>query len=178
MNDIIMKTFIIILNYSTVVKNDNSDFCGGVITMKRILGSTFIAIVFILLILGIYRNYQYKGQRINEVTNVRYSKITKIVFSDGRGGLNKPFILDNRQKIKEFMSLIDSYVVKKEKVHENSTGWTHMADFYDGDKKLMRITFTNPLEIDGAYYDIVKGQLSSEKIDAFIKSANSAWNRP
>jgi len=146
--------------------------------MKKILGITFIAIVFIFLTLGIYSNYQDKGQKINEVTNVSYSKITKIVFSDGRGRLNKPFILDNRQKINQFMGLIDSYVVKKEKEHKDFTGWTHTADFYDGDKKLMRITFTNPLEINGAYYDIVKGELSSEKIDNFIKSADSAWNMP
>ena len=47
------------------------------------------------------------------------------------------------------MGLLDDYVIKQEKNHQPSTGWIHMADFYNGNQKLMRITLTNPLEIDG-----------------------------
>lgn len=33
-------------------------------------------------------NSEYKDKKINEFTNVKSSDITKIVFYDGRGGLN------------------------------------------------------------------------------------------
>jgi len=155
--------------------------------MIKKLALILIAISFFSSLLLGCTNSQYKGKNISEVTkeekisgvtNVKYSEITKIVFSDGRGGRNKPYTLNDNQKISEFMKLIDSYVIKKEKKHEASVGWIHSADFYNGDKKLMNIIFTEPIEIDSTYYDIVKGQLSSEKIDNFIKSANPSWNIP
>jgi hypothetical protein len=129
---------------------------------------------FCSLILG-YSNSQNKPKQISEVTDIKNNEVTKIVFSDGRGK-NKPFTLEDKQKINEFIKLLDSYLLKKEKEHKESKGLIHMADFYNGDKKLIRITFTNPLEIDGTYYDILKGQLSTEKLDQFIKSSDPAWN--
>lgn len=146
--------------------------------MLKKLSQIPIMLVFFALLLVGCTSSQYKEQKISEVTNVKYNEITKIVFSDGRGGINKPFTLEDKQKISEFTGLLDKYVIKKEKNHELSTGWVHMADFYNGDKKLMRITFTNPLQIDESYYNIVKGELNTKDIDNFIKSVNSSWNVP
>jgi hypothetical protein len=115
-----------------------------------------------------------KEVTINEVTKMKDSDVTKIVFSDGRGK-NKPFTLKDKMKINEFLKMIDGYVIKKESKHEEIKGWINAVDFYNGDKKLASITFSNPLKIDGVYYDIVKGQLSTEKIENFIKSINPDW---
>jgi hypothetical protein len=150
---------------------------GGLIMIKK-LGLLLMVISFLGLLLTGCTYSQYKEKKITEITNVKYNEITKIVFSDGRGGRNKPYTLEDNQKISEFMKLIDNYVIKKEKKHEDFTGWIHRADFYNGDKELMSITFTEPIEIDGKYYDIVKGQLSPEKIDNFIKTAYPSWNIP
>lgn len=138
---------------------------------------SLILVFFTTLLVGCTSS-QYKEQKISEVTNVKYNEITKIVFSDGRGGINKPFTLEDKQKISEFVGLLDKYVIKKEKKHENFSGWIHMADFYNGEKKLMRITFTNPLNIDEAYYNVVKYELETKDIDNFIKSINPTWKTP
>ncbi|MDP4147516.1 MAG: hypothetical protein Q8936_24115 [Bacillota bacterium] len=134
----------------------------------------FITIAFFSSLLMGCGDLQSKPQKINEVAKIKYSEVTKIVFSDGRGK-NKPFTLEDKKKIKEFIKLMASYVLKKDKEHVDSVGWVHRADLYNGDKNIISITFTKPLEIDGEYYDIVKGQLRNENIDNFIRSANPAW---
>jgi hypothetical protein len=91
-----------------------------------------------------------KEVTINEVTKMKDSDVTKIVFSDGRGK-NKPFTLKDKMKINEFLKMIDRDVIKKESKHEDIKGWINAVDFYNGDKKLASITFSNPLKIDGVY---------------------------
>jgi hypothetical protein len=142
--------------------------------IKKIALSLIAIAIFCLLFLE-YTNPEYKEKNINEIINFKSSEITKIVFSDGRG-FNKPCTIEDKQKINEFMSLIDSYVIKKERIHQHSVGWIHMADFYIADKKLTSIIFTNPLNIDGLYYKITEGTLTHEIIDKFINSVNPAWN--
>ncbi|MEG0773864.1 hypothetical protein [Clostridium sp.] len=146
--------------------------------MLKKLSLTLISLVFLTSLLIGCTGSEYKEQKINEVAIIKYNEITKITFSDGRGGINKPFTIDDKQKISEFLGLLDKYVIKKEKKHEDFVGWIHMANFYNGEKKLMRITFTNPLQIDETYYDIVKGELSTKDIDNFIKSVNPTWKTP
>jgi len=146
--------------------------------MLKKLSLTLIVLVFFTSLIVGYTSSEYKEQKISEVRNVKYDEITKIVFSDGRGGINKPFTIEDKHKISEFVGLLDKYVLKKEKKHEDFCGWIHMADFYNGEKKLMRITFTKPLQIDETYYDIVKGELSTKDIDNFIKSVNPTWKTP
>lgn len=145
--------------------------------LKRLWQIIIILVFFASILVGCVGS-QYRKQKISQITNVKHDQITKIVFSDGRGGINKPFTLEDKKKISEFMELLDKYVVKKQIYHVPSTGWIHMADFYNGDKKLMRITFTDPLQIDEVYYNIVKGKLDTKDIDNFIKSADPSWNIP
>jgi len=140
--------------------------------MRKVFLLTMVMLVSICLILFGCGTVQEK--KISEITGVKAINVTKIVFSDGRGR-NKPFTLEGKQKINEFMGLLDDYVIRQEKNHQPSTGWIHIADFYNGNQILMRITFTNSLEIDGVYYNIVKGQLSPKMIDKFISSINSSW---
>ncbi|NHM30855.1 hypothetical protein [Neobacillus terrae] len=141
--------------------------------MKRILILPFIIVILGSLLLGC-SDHPSKEQKITKVTNVKYNEITKIVFYDGRGR-NKPVTIDNHKQVNDFIQMVDHYIVKEEKDHEPSVGWIHNAVFYSGSKKIMDITFTNPLKIDGKYYVIVKGKLSTEGIDHFISSANPNW---
>ncbi|WP_312474991.1 hypothetical protein [Neobacillus sp.] len=140
---------------------------------KRLTLTLILTVIFSSLLFGC-TGFENKEKKISEVTNIQYSDITKIVFFDGRGK-NNPFTLNDKNQTNDFIKMMDRYVIKKEKKHDDFKGWIHSADFYNGDKKLMSITFTDPLEIDGNYYDIVKGQLSTEKMDNFIQSANPDW---
>jgi hypothetical protein len=55
-------------------------------------------------------------------------------------------------------------------------GWIHGARLYVGEEKEINITFTNPIQIDQNYYDVISGVLSPEDIDKFIKSVNPNWD--
>lgn len=80
--------------------------------MRKVLLLTMVTLVSICLILFGCGTVQEK--KISETTGVKAINITKIVFSDDRGR-NKPFALEDKQKINEFMGLLDGYVIKREK---------------------------------------------------------------
>lgn len=52
------------------------------------------------------------------------------------------------------------------------TGWIHEAVFYVNDKKVMDITFVSPIIINGEYYRVISGGISTNEIDKFLKSIN------
>lgn len=137
-------------------------------------------IVIMLLCFGFviieYQNKNFKEISINNI--VKYDNITKVEFLDGRGGLNKPFILEDKEKINEFLNFMDNYNIKKEKKHIDSVGWIHMVNFYSGERKIVSITFGDTLEINGIYYKVLNGNLSVKQIDEFINSVNPSWNIP
>lgn len=117
----------------------------------------------------------FEEKKISDVAKINFNDITKIVFYDGRGGLNKPLIIDDEQNIKEFIGYLDGYVVKKTS-DPNMVGWIHEAVFYDKNNvRIMDVTFRNPIEINKQYYDVVKGDLDTNKIDAFLKSVEPSW---
>ncbi|WP_018307030.1 cell wall-binding repeat-containing protein [Desulfitobacterium hafniense] len=117
----------------------------------------------------------FEEKKISDVAKINFNDITKIVFYDGRGGLNKPLIIDDEQNIKEFISYLDAYVIKKTS-DPNMVGWIHEAVFYDKNNvRIMDVTFRNPIEINKQYYDVVKGDLDTNKIDAFLKSVEPSW---
>ncbi|BCZ46276.1 hypothetical protein psyc5s11_23430 [Clostridium gelidum] len=112
---------------------------------------------------------------ISDVTGVKFDDITKIVFYDGRGRRNGPVMIEDKQKIKEFMGYLDGCSIKKTKNLE-STGWIHSAVFYINDKEVMNITFVNPIIINGDYFNITKGELDSETIGKFLKSIDPSYD--
>ncbi|WP_409276073.1 hypothetical protein V1499_10770 [Neobacillus sp. SCS-31] len=140
----------------------------------------FVVLVAILLALLLFHIASGKAKNkeitFSEAVAVDLDNTTKIVFRDGRG-MNQPFTLEETGKVDAFLEKLNSYVVKKEKNHEKSVGWFHAADFYEGNKKLMTITFTDPLSINGSYYEIIKGQLQPDEIEQFIQSANPDWKK-
>lgn len=116
------------------------------------------------------------SKSISEITDLKSSGITKIVFYDGRGGLNKPLTITSKKKIDEFLGYLDKTFVEKENKHKLSTGWIHHAEFYNNDRKMLEITFGNTMIINRTeYYSVIKNNLSTEKIDEYLKSINSDW---
>ncbi|AET70958.1 hypothetical protein Desor_5586 [Desulfosporosinus orientis DSM 765] len=73
------------------------------------------------------------------------------------------------------MGYLDGYVIKKARNPVLSIGWIHHAVFYINDKKAMSITFGDPMTIDENYYDIIKGNLDTDKIDKFLKLINPEY---
>jgi len=120
-------------------------------------------------------NINSNASTISGVTGVKFDDITKIVFYDGRGGRNKPVTVEDKQKIKEFMGYLNGYSIKKTGNPE-STGWIHSAVFYINDKKVMNITFVNPIIINGDYFNITEGELDTEMIGKFLKSIDLSYD--
>ncbi|WP_298846631.1 hypothetical protein [Clostridium sp.] len=134
-----------------------------------------VLIILIGIVILSFLFVRFTGKKINDVTNINIDNITKIIFYDGRGGRNKPLMLEDKQKIKEFMGYLNGYVIKKVG-NSKSTGWIHSAVFYDNDKKVMEITFVSPVIINGEYYRVIRGGLNTNKIDTFLKSISPNWN--
>lgn len=120
-------------------------------------------------------NINSDATTISGVTGVKSADITKIVFYDGRGGVNKPVTVEDKQKIKEFMEYLDGYEINKTK-DPNQIGWIHSAKFYANDKPVMDITFVNPIIINGEYFNITKGELDTRTIGEFLKSIDSSYD--
>lgn len=144
--------------------------------MKKII-ITLCAVAIILVAFLIFHlsTTFSKSKSVSEAANLKTSSITKIVFYDGRGGLNKPFTLENKQKINEFINYLNKCTVKKS-TNPISTGWIHSAVFFNNDKELAKITFGDPIIInENEYYKIITNGLSTSKIDNFLKSVNPSW---
>lgn len=146
--------------------------------MRKIFLIATILLIFAIYLTGCTKSSN-NGQTVLEVTNLKSSDITKIIFYDGRGGLNKPLTVENKQQIDEFMGYLDKCIIKKAAHITDETGWIHEAVFYNNDKRIVDITFVNPMIINNTeYYDVLEGNLSTDKIDDFLKSVDPSWKTP
>jgi hypothetical protein len=141
------------------------------------MGKIIFIIVLIVLFTGTYTfminsGYQYKEKSITEAAELKNYDITKIVLTGGRN-ISKSITIADKQKVNEFMKLVDNDIIKEERNHQYSNGWSDYIDFYSNDKKLKAITFTTDLEIDAKYYEIIKGDLNQNKIIDLIYATNS-----
>ncbi|MBC2458840.1 cell wall-binding protein [Clostridium beijerinckii] len=118
-------------------------------------------------------NADSESQKISGVTGIKFNDVTKIVFYDGRGG--KSITIGDKEKVKEFMGYLDGYIIKKATNVEASDGYIHSAHFYINDKDVMDITFVNPIIINNNYYNVIKGELDTYKIDKYLKSIDSSY---
>lgn len=118
-------------------------------------------------------NADSESQKISGVTGIKFDDVTKIVFYDGRGG--KSIIIGDKEKVKEFMGYLDGYIIKKATNVEASDGYIHSAHFYINDKDVMDITFVNPIIINNNYYNVIKDELDTYKIDKYLKSIDSSY---
>ncbi len=118
-------------------------------------------------------NADSESQKISGVTGIKFDDVTKIVFYDGRGG--KSITIGDKEKVKEFMGYLDGYIIKKATNVEASDGYIHSAHFYINDKDVMDITFVNPIIINNNYYNVIKGELDTYKIDKYLKSIDSSY---
>lgn len=114
-------------------------------------------------------NVNSNGTTISDVTGIKLDDITKIDFFDGRGGLNDTVTVEDKEKIKEFMGYLKEYNIRKAKDSELKVGWAHAAYFYINNKKVMNITFGDPIHLNNDDYKVTKGRFGDDKIDNFLK---------
>jgi len=134
--------------------------------MKKVI----LFIIFILLltiIILVYRNNN--NTNILKIGRLENVGVTEIQF------FNQPthnvIKIDDKDKIKEFMNYLELCTVKKEKEHQNADGYIYTAQLFSNDKLVSNITFTNPMKVNDSYYSIVKGGITKEMIDTYLKNA-------
>lgn len=128
--------------------------------------------ILILYLVSIYLIFsgcsEKRFEKIQDIVQINYKDITKISFRDGRNG--ELIETEDKEKINEFLKYVNGYKLKKSELQLELDGYIYYADFYTNDKKILRITFVNPLNVNGVYYDIIESELNLEKIEAFVKS--------
>lgn len=84
--------------------------------------------------------------------------------------------IQNEKNIAQFVSYINGYVVRKQNKYMPVTGWSQKAVLYNNKNiKILDITFGNPIILNGEGYDVLKNNLSTQKIDSFLESINPSW---
>lgn len=140
--------------------------------MKKVFMVPIIGIIIVVAIGSVLLITQKKT--VTDAAKIKDTSITKIIFYDGRG-YNKPLSVENKQKIDEFIGYMDKCIVIKFTVRDRSTGWIYSAKFFNQEKELANITFADPMTINDQHYDILDNNLSTSKIDSFLKTVSSSW---
>ena len=144
--------------------------------MKRVLIALgVVAIILVAYIVIHFGMPSMQQKSVAEAANLKSPNITKIIFYDGRGGLNQPLSVDNRQKIDEFMGYLSKCMIKKSAHNSLSSGWIHSAVFLSNGKQLAKITFGNQMIVNDEYYDVLTNEPSPSKIDSFLKTVYPSW---
>lgn len=139
---------------------------------KRLILILTLLVIFCAACIAYYL-YPYREKRFTEAFNINRKEITKIELVDYRDtSYGESVIIEGKDKINEFMKLVDSDVVKKEKSNRGKSdhGWSNGIIFYNGNKKSKELEFKTDIEDleDRNFYEIIKGDLNQNKIEDFI----------
>ncbi|HYF75194.1 MAG TPA: hypothetical protein VD757_01295 [Candidatus Nitrosocosmicus sp.] len=130
---------------------------------------SIIAILYIISILTGYPNLNTKAIRIDKITKENLNDVDKIRIFYGIPGQDGVTIED-KKGIDQFMSLLRKYLIVEDKEANIIAGYRHAAHLYIKGKLVMNIVFNDPININGLSYKVIRGKLSSEKIEKIIKS--------
>jgi hypothetical protein len=149
---------------------------GGHILKKGLI----TACILILVVLGliVFAHVNNQGNKLSKMLQINYADITRVEFLNGRTG--ERTTVEDRVKIKEFMGLVDSYVIKRIKGYpEIKPGTAYSVKFYMGASKaftlqLISLDSGSNLGINGVEYKVIKTDLTIEKIDRFLNYLTSS----
>lgn len=130
--------------------------------------SKFKYIIIVLFIIAVGLFFAQRTADIEAVTKVKLDEVTKIKLYYGRPGQAGVTITD-KQTLSEFKKLLENYKLMKMQDQPVIAGYYQAGILYKDDTEVMRITFGNPIEINGIYYKVISGNLKSNKIDEFMK---------
>lgn len=114
-----------------------------------------IAIPVLLLFLTILSVYQYSKKSFDNLLGTNETNITKVFM---RSGVNGDYVeTEDKEKIKEIISLLNDRYYKKSFNQSLRTGYSYFYDFYSGNKHLIRRTGSeNNVEVNSTYYNVSK----------------------
>jgi hypothetical protein len=146
---------------------------GGTVLRKRFI--TACVLIIVTLCLAVFAYITSQGDKLNKILQVNFTDITRIDVINGRTGGRKT--IEDKEKIKEFLIYIDSFVIKPiEGNPEVKPGYASATEFFAGDKKLFTLQFLLPyinsnvnLGVNGIVYKVIKTDLTTEKKGGLLK---------
>jgi hypothetical protein len=113
---------------------------------------------------------------VTEMAKIKTSEITRIEIRDQRGRMKDPFIVEDKQKIDEFIGFLNECVVKKYSPSEPSGGWIQEAAFYKNSEEVAVITFGDFIVINKTmHYKVVNNNISTEMVTKYLQSIDPSW---
>ncbi|GAB6173802.1 hypothetical protein JCM15765_32800 [Paradesulfitobacterium aromaticivorans] len=104
--------------------------------------------------------------RFTELYPSSLAEISRLYILDGRTGHN--FTTEDEQRIDRFLQLMNSLTFKKKLNQTPRTGYLYFVDLFQGDTKVLRITFAGDVQIDGTYYSVDRD--IGEDLDSFYEA--------
>jgi hypothetical protein len=129
--------------------------------------------LFILLALAavvVLAGHTYREQTIADAAGIDYGDITRIAFRNGTTG--ELTEITDPEKIQELAQYLDGFRLRRSLDQTGRVGYLWYADFRSQSRDLVRITFTDTLNIDGTYYRFTGSPLDLNYITRFVTAAN------
>jgi hypothetical protein len=126
-------------------------------------------ILIIVLVLAVFfaiGGAMFREQAVTGITGVELDDITMIGFRNGQNGQLTE--ISDPAKIREFTLYLSSFRLRRSFRQQPFVGYPYYADFYRGTETAFRITFTNPLNINGTYYTMAKDAPDINDLNHFI----------
>ena len=133
----------------------------------------FIFLILPIAILMSCSGKKTEGKTIEQITNVNFNSVDKISFLYGNGDEAD---LKDKDKIGEFIKYIKSYNVRKSDPQPELIGFKYMVTFISNKSPVLKLTFGNPLNLDGIYYDVISTDMNDKILDEFWSSLTAGSN--
>lgn len=92
--------------------------------------------------------------------------ISRLYMLDGRTGRNDT--TEDKQKIEQFLQLMNSLSFDKKTNQSPRTGYLYFVDLFQGETKVLRVTFAGDIQIDETYYRVDRDVM--EDLETFYDS--------
>ena len=127
-------------------------------------------LILLLLLVGLVAIAYYAKPANKEIFTEFYpgtaAEISSLYMLDGRTGHN--YTTQDEPKIDQFLQLMNSLTFTMKKNQSPRTGYLYFVDLFQGETKVLRVTFAGDIQIDETYYRVDRDVM--EDLDSFYDS--------
>lgn len=136
------------------------------IIRKRIIIGGILLLLLIVLVLWLQSHYTRNS--FEELLGTKVENITRIVMQSGDTG--QSVNTTDKQKIADFLSLVEDNVYSKSFDQSKRTGFSYSYYFYQGEIQLLSMLgHGDYIQINDTYYDVSKA-ISYEDLNQWFES--------
>jgi hypothetical protein len=126
-----------------------------------------LCLVLMVLFLGAC-SVPEKAYHFSDITEVKEEEVSRVEMRDGSTGELRTVV--QREDIEALFNILKTLEYTRQTPQNQTTGYTYYADFYSGDNRLLRITFSGErVQVDNTNYLINREIL--DFLEKIFKSA-------